>query len=121
MNPETLSTLNQLAPVAIVVSVTIGVVQLFKNIDVEEQYKRFYPLFSFTVGMLLSYFVFSLDIVLALVTALAASGTYEVTKRSILGIESTTKVKSEDQTPTEPALPSPPPMGSVADFVHPEE
>jgi hypothetical protein len=121
MNPDITSTLVAVAPLASVVSVTVAMVQLFKNIDEEGTYRRYYPVLSFVIGMALSIYIFGLDISVALVTALSASGSYDFAKQSILGIEPTGSVKAEDQTPEDPELPSPPTMGDVADFVHPEE
>lgn len=95
LDPAIASGLLEVAPLAVVVSITIGIVQLFKNIDAEAKYSRFYPLFSFVVGMILSLVIFHLDVAVALVTSLSASGTYEVTKRSLLGIESSSADKKE--------------------------
>ena len=101
----------QIAPLAIVVSITIGIVQLIKYIDVELRLARFYPALSFVIGMIISEFVFHLDLPTALVTSLSASGTYEVVKRSILGILPTRIDKLN-----EPVLLTPPPMGETANL-----
>ena len=108
MNP-TLVTAEQIAPLAVVVSITIGIVQLIKYADDTSKLARFYPLISFAVGMGLSIGIFKLDTATALVTSLSASGTYEVVKRTVLGVLPTTiPVQADTQ-----AL-IPPPMGETA-------
>lgn len=86
MDANTSTALLQIAPLAVVVSITIGIVQLIKHVDKESKLARFYPLISFIIGMFLSIVIFQLSVVIALVTSLSASGTYEITKRTVLGI-----------------------------------
>ncbi len=114
MNLDTLTNV-AIAPVAIAVSITIGLTELIKKADQDLILARFYPIISFAIGMIISLFVFHLEIVVALVTALAASGTYDVVRRTVLNKPSSTIKKIV----TTPVLPEPAPMGETAIDNHP--
>jgi len=114
MNPVTF-TATQITPLAIAVSITIGMTELIKKADQDLMLARFYPLISFGLGIAISMLVFHLDFAVALVTALAASGTYDVVRRTVLNKPSSTK----KPTLTSPNGLEPPSMGETATITHP--
>lgn len=125
LSPSTVNTLIDLTPLTIVVTMTIGLTQLIKTMDNENKLVRFYPTISFIIGLALALLVFHVAVPTAIVTALAASGSWEVGKRTIAGIVPTNYVKLESATPKDnelatPNFPEPPPMGETADMLHPE-
>lgn len=116
MNPVTFNLL-QIAPLAIAVSISVGLVQLIKYADEGNKLIRFYPLISFVTGLLVSLVVFHIDFATAIVTGLSAGGAYEVAKTTVMNVYGAT----HSETPTSPSLPVPPPMGQTADYVNPSE
>lgn len=70
MNPTDLVT------PAIVIGLGIGIMQMLKYADQNNVFKRFYPIASFIIGIILS-FVFHFTVLIALTTSLAIAGTYD--------------------------------------------
>lgn len=75
---------SNILPVASVVGITIGIVQVIKNVDDQDRLNRFYPLFALIIGTVLSFFAFHLDLLTSIITALSASGTFDLGRRTVL-------------------------------------
>ena len=83
MDGNTLATLAIYAPIPIIVTITIALVQVIKKMDTANKITRFYPLFSLVIGAGLA-FILHYDLLIALITGLSASGTYDVGKYTLL-------------------------------------
>lgn len=74
--------INVLASVAVIVSITIALVQVIKNIDDKNKYARFYPLLSLIIGGVLG-MLFKFDLLNSLIIGLSAAGVYDVGKYTL--------------------------------------
>lgn len=71
--------INDFAPLVtptLIVAIGIGIMQMLKYADTYNVFKRFYPLASFVIGIILS-LLFHLSLVLSLTTSLAIAGFYD--------------------------------------------
>lgn len=74
--------INVIASVAVIVSITIAIVQVIKNIDDTNKFARFYPLLSLIIGGGLG-ILFKFDLLNSLVIGLSAAGVYDVGKYTL--------------------------------------
>ena len=68
---------------AALIAIVTGLAQLVKSVDVDEEYKRFYPLVVLAIGFPLSLWVGKLDILSSLIVPLSSMGLYSGAKRTI--------------------------------------
>lgn len=66
----------------LVISLTIALVAVFKKMDTENKYVRYYPLASLIIGIALG-FLFQLGNLLSLIIGLTAAGTYDFGKQTL--------------------------------------
>ena len=78
-----------LASCSSVIAISLAIMAMLKYADTNNVFKRFYPLASFIIGLIISYFV-HLSVVIALMTSLAIAGVYDGWKFTITGQNSTT-------------------------------
>lgn len=76
--------LQPLVTPAIIVGIGIGVMQMIKYADPNNVFRRFYPLGSFVIGLILSY-LFHFSLLMSLTTSLAIAGVYDGWKYTIMG------------------------------------
>ncbi len=89
-----------LAICSTVIAISIAIMQMLKYADTNNVFKRFYPLASFIIGLIIAGF-FHLALVIAIMTALAIAGVYDGWKFTIAGQTTNTTL---DTVPTEPSV-----------------
>lgn len=107
---DVVNAISQIAPFATTATMSVGLVQVIKGMDLERRFARFYPLISLVIGYFVAHYIFNLDAVIALVTALSSGGTYETVNNTLLNNE-TTKIKAPENMVELPETPVPAPMG----------
>lgn len=93
MNPTDL-----VAP-AVVIGLGIGIMQMLKYADTYNVFKRFYPLASFIIGIILS-ILFHFSLLVILTTSLAIAGVYDGWTYTVMGKGQN---NTEDVSPTAPS------------------
>ncbi len=77
--------MSDLTSLGLPIGLTMALVELVKQVDIEGRLNRFYPLLSLTIGLLLGLLLTHLSVLESLVVGLAASGVYRGVKVTVLG------------------------------------
>lgn len=85
----------------VIIGLGIAIMQMLKYADTNNVFKRFYPLASFIIGMVIS-FLFNLSVTMSLMTSLAIAGTYDGWKYTIKGVfDGSSSAPTNTTTPTD--------------------